>query len=50
MNNYIITRDENPDELQHYGVLGMTCGVRRASKSLSNATTKEKKAKVAIYL
>lgn len=50
MNNYIITRDENQDELQHYGVLGMTCVARRASKSLANATTKEKKAKVAIYL
>lgn len=31
--------DYNDEELMHYGVKGMRWGVRRATKSLSNATT-----------
>ena len=38
MSDYIITND---GELMHYGVPGMKWGVRRASKQLSKATTKE---------
>ena len=41
MSDYIITGNE----LYHYGVKGMRWGVRRATKQLSNATTKEDKAK-----
>lgn len=33
------------DELRHYGVKGMRWGVRRASKRLSKATTKEERDK-----
>lgn len=32
---------DSNEELQHYGVRGMRWGVRRASKQLSSATTKE---------
>ena len=32
----------NNDELMHYGVKGMRWGVRRATKSLANATTQRK--------
>lgn len=41
MSDYIIA----DNELYHYGVKGMRWGVRRATKQLSNATTKEDKAK-----
>lgn len=36
MRDYIITRDENTDELQHYGALGMKWGVRRNTRVLEN--------------
>lgn len=45
MDNY-----QNSNELYHYGVKGMRLGVRRASKKLANATTKEEKAKAVATL
>lgn len=41
MSNYII----KDGELRHYGVVGMRWGVRRASKRLSSASTREQKDK-----
>lgn len=43
------TGDSN-EELQHYGVKGMRWGVRRASKALSKATTREDKVKAVATL
>lgn len=42
MSNYYINNGQlvSEDELYHYGVRGMKWGVRRATKQLSNATTK----------
>ena len=42
MSEYILTSD---GELMHYGVPGMKWGVRRATKRLSKATTKEQRDK-----
>ena len=38
--NYIITRCDNPDELMHYGVLGMKWGKRKASYTNAGNTIK----------
>lgn len=43
------TGDSN-EELQHYGVKGMRWGVRRATKQLAKATTKEEKSKAVAKL
>lgn len=42
--------DRSNDYLEHYGVKGMKWGVRRASKQLSNATTKEQASKATASL
>lgn len=45
MNEFIITRDGDSNEIKHYGVLGMKWGVHRASKKYNKATTKEGRTK-----
>lgn len=44
-NSLYHSEDEYSDELQHYGVIGMKWGVRRAAKAYSKASTSEGKAK-----
>lgn len=47
----VINRSQEfDDELQHYGVKGMRWGIRRASKRLSTATTKEQRDKAVATL
>lgn len=49
---YIAVRRSNDpnEELQHYGVKGMRWGIRRASKQLSTASTKEQREKAVASL
>lgn len=42
MSDYVaVVRRQSDEDIEHYGVLGMKWGVRRASRQLRNASTKE---------
>lgn len=50
MNYYYTPSQLNDDELQHYGVVGMRWGIRRATKKLAKADTDKKREKAVASL
>ena len=51
MSNYVAVVRKNPNyDVEHYGVLGMKWGVRRATKALAKATTAEQRDKAVAKL
>lgn len=50
MDYYYNPTPSNNDELMHYGVIGMRWGIRRGTKKLAKATTKEEREKAVAIL